>query len=84
VTCWLHPWTGADAQKVRNIGRDGRVSVAIGSDTPDWSRLQGLSMAANAEVISLRSEIQRVARLLKKVSLARRIFRSGASAGGHS
>lgn len=58
--------TGADAQKVRNIRRDGRVSVAIGSDSPDWSRLQGLSMAASAEVMSSRSEIQHVARLLKK------------------
>lgn len=58
--------TGADAQKVRNIARDGRVSVAIGSDTPDWSRLQGLSMAARAERMTSRSEIQQAARLLKK------------------
>jgi PPOX class probable F420-dependent enzyme len=58
--------TGADAQKVRNIRRDPRVSLTVNGPRADWSRLQGISMAASAQVLDSRSEIQRVARLMKK------------------
>jgi len=58
--------TGADAQKVRNIRRDPRVSLTVNGAKAEWSRLQGLSMAARAEVLESRAEIQRVARLMKK------------------
>ena len=58
--------TGADAQKVRNIRRDPRVSLTVNGPSAEWSRLQGVSMAANAQVLDSRSEIQRVARLMKK------------------
>ena len=58
--------TGAEAQKVRNIRRDPRVSLTVNGANADWTRLQGLSMAASAQVLDSRSEIQRVARLMKK------------------
>ena len=49
--------TGADAQKVRNIRRDPRVSLTVNGAKAEWSRLQGLSMAARAEVLESRAEI---------------------------
>ena len=58
--------TGADSQKVRNIRACNKVSLTIGPALPDWERLQGLSMAATAELIESRTDIQGVARLLKK------------------
>jgi len=58
--------TGAHAQKVLNIRIDPRVSLTVNGAKADWSRLQGLSMAAAAEVLSSRSEIQHVARLLRR------------------
>lgn len=62
----LYVATGADAQKVRNIGASSKVSVAVNGASPDWTRLQGLSMAATAEVMTSRSEILRVARLVNR------------------
>ena len=58
--------TGADSQKLRNIRRSGKVSITINPAVPDWGRLQGLSMAAAAEVIESRADAQQAARLLKK------------------
>jgi len=62
----LYVATGADAQKVRNIRRDGKVSVAIDGGAPDWASLTGLSMAAHAVVIESASERLQAARLLKR------------------
>ena len=58
--------TGAQAQKVLNIRHDRRVSLTIDSGKADWARLRGVSMAAVASVLDSRSEIQRIARLMKK------------------
>ena len=62
----LYAATGADAEKVLNIRRDPRVSLTVDAGKPDWSALRGVSMAAHAQVLESRSEIQRVARLVKK------------------
>lgn len=62
----LYVATGADAQKVRNIRRDPRVSLAIECGGLDWARLQGLSLAARARVIESTSERLHAARLIKK------------------
>jgi nitroimidazol reductase NimA-like FMN-containing flavoprotein (pyridoxamine 5'-phosphate oxidase superfamily) len=62
----LYAATGADAAKVRNIRRDPRVSLTVDAGKTDWSGLRGVSMAAHAQVLDSRSEIQRVARLVKK------------------
>lgn len=58
--------TGAHAQKVLNIRANQRVSPAIHNGGADWSQLQGLSLAATAEVMSWRADILHVARLVKK------------------
>lgn len=58
--------TGSDAQKVHNIRHCPKVSLTINADTLDWSKLQGLSMAAHALVIDSASEHQQAARLIKK------------------
>jgi general stress protein 26 len=62
----LYAATGADAAKVLNIRRDPRVSLTVDAGKTDWSVLRGVSMAAHAHVLDSRSEIQRVARLVKK------------------
>lgn len=58
--------TGSDSQKVRNIRANGKASLTLNSAVPDWGALRGLSMAAAAEVIESRADIQQAARLLKK------------------
>lgn len=39
------------AQKVRNLRRNSKVSLAIDRDMKDWSRLRGLSMGGHAHVL---------------------------------
>ena len=48
----LYVGCGTDSQKLANIRRCPKVSLTIDHDEPDWSRIQGLSMAATAEVVS--------------------------------
>jgi len=62
----LYVATGVDAQKVHNIRRWEKVSLTIDHDTPDWNAIQGLSMAASAQVLRSPSDILHAARLLKK------------------
>src|SRR5579871_2065362 len=50
------------SQKVANLGRDNRVSIALGHEEP--TRLRGLSMAARAEVVTDLGEIDSVNNLL--------------------
>lgn len=50
------------SQKVANIRRDGRVSIALGHDEP--TRLRGLSIAARAEIVGDAAEIDAVSNLL--------------------
>ena len=47
----------AGSQKARNIRRNGKVSAAIGHDTRDWSRIKGLSLAAQARVLRRDADI---------------------------
>lgn len=54
------------AQKVKNIKRSGKVSLTIDRDYRDWNRIKGLSMAADAEVLTDRDEIRHAAALLAK------------------
>jgi PPOX class probable F420-dependent enzyme len=56
--------SATDSQKVANIARDPRVSIAIGHE--DETRLRGLSMAASAEVVDQPAEIERVNELLRE------------------
>ena len=54
------------AQKVKNIERCSEASVTIDRDYRDWNRIRGLSMAADAEVLSDRDELRHAAALLAK------------------
>jgi general stress protein 26 len=54
------------AQKVKNIKRCGKVSLTIDRDYRNWSQIKGLSMAADAEVLTDRDEIRHAAALLAK------------------
>jgi general stress protein 26 len=53
-----------DSQKVWNISRCKKVSVAIDGDDKDWTRLKGLSLAATAKVLIDPKEIDRALTLL--------------------
>ena len=47
----------SNSQKARNIRRNSKVSVAIGSDRRDWSKIAALSMAGQARVLRKADEI---------------------------
>lgn len=55
---------GSESQKAQNLARDRRVSLAIGTDTPQVMTITGLSMAATAEPITDPAEAQRIGDLL--------------------
>jgi general stress protein 26 len=59
----LYVGCGADSQKVRNIRRCDKVSLTVDRDEDDWSRIQGLSMGATAEVVTGPGERARAAEL---------------------
>jgi hypothetical protein len=54
----------AASQKAKNIRRNGKVSVAVGRDHRDWGRIRALSMAAHAEVLKKRADVERAQALL--------------------
>lgn len=47
----------SQSQKARNIRRNPKVSVAMGTDRRDWSKIGGLSMAGQARVLRKADEI---------------------------
>lgn len=53
------------AQKVRNLRRSGKVSLAIDRDVSDWNRIKGLSMGADAKVVRNAREVQHAFALLQ-------------------
>lgn len=60
----LYVAVDAASQKAKNIRRNGKVSVAVGRDHRDWGRIRALSMAAHAQVLKKRAEIERAQALL--------------------
>ena len=58
--------TAEDSQKARNISRTNKVSVTINRAYENWDEIEGLSMAAIANRISDRKEIEKVGGLLFK------------------
>lgn len=52
------------SQKMANIERDGRVSIALGHEEP--TRLRRLSMAAHAESVTDIAEIERANELMRE------------------
>ncbi len=60
----IYVMTFPQAQKVRNIERDPRVSLTIDSDEQDWNKIRGLSMAAMAEVVSEPDEVEHATQLM--------------------
>lgn len=51
--------TFPQAQKIKNIQRDDRVSLTVDHDESDWNHIKGLSMAAHAHVLDDKGEIAR-------------------------
>ena len=54
------------AQKVRNIRRSPKVSLTVDRDYRDWSKIKGLSMAADAQVLTDSGEIRHAVEVLAK------------------
>jgi general stress protein 26 len=54
------------SQKFMNIGRDRRVSVSIAGDFTAPENIQGVSLAALAEVVEDKSEYLRISRLFRE------------------
>lgn len=57
---------GPQSQKAVNLAQDDRVSITIDHDTSDIMAITGLSMAAHAQAVSDRVEVERVLQLLAK------------------
>ena len=62
----LYCFVARNSQKHANIMRDGRVSIAIGSDTAQPLDIKGLSLAGRVSVVTDESEFHDVAELRLK------------------
>jgi len=62
----LYCFIARNAQKFANITRDARVSMTIGSDSPNPLEIKGLSLAGLASVVTDRSEFDHVCKLRLK------------------
>lgn len=59
----LYCFVARNSQKCANILRDGRVSIAIGSDAPLPGNIKGLSLAGRASIVTEESEFDHVSKL---------------------
>lgn len=59
----LYCFVAHNSQKLANILRDPRVSIAIGSDVTNLLDIKGLSMAARAFAVTDQAELDHVRRL---------------------
>jgi PPOX class probable F420-dependent enzyme len=55
---------GPDSQKAANLARDNRVSLTIDDDTGQVMAIEGLSMAARAEVVTDPGEAEKALQLM--------------------
>jgi general stress protein 26 len=55
---------GLDSQKAANLARDDRVSLTIDHDTPQVMEITGLSMAARAQPVLDRTEVEKILHML--------------------
>lgn len=60
----LYVGCGPDSQKVCNIRRCAKVSLTVDRDEADWGRIQGLSMAATAAIVTDPAEMARIGELM--------------------
>ena len=60
----IYFFTTRNAQKVRNIDRDERVSLTINSPYDDWNDIEGLSITGTARFVTEPEEQARVGELL--------------------
>lgn len=60
----IYVMTSSQAQKLRNIERDPRVSLSICNTEQNWRKIKGLSMAAMAEVVTEADEVEHATRLM--------------------
>lgn len=54
------------SQKVYNLERSNKVSLAIDHDCRNWRRIKGLSMGATAMVLKKSADVKRALKLLSR------------------
>lgn len=57
---------GGTSQKAANIAAEPRISIALAPEYRDWQTIQGLSMAAIAEEVTVKGELETVGKLMLK------------------
>jgi general stress protein 26 len=64
-----------DAQKVHNIAKNKKISLAIDGESADWDHIHGISMGGTAKLVDSTVERRRAIRLLgdKFPSMARHV-----------
>ena len=56
----------ASSQKIANIAHDPRVALTVTSPYENWDEIEGLSIAAKAEVVTDAKEMSEIGKLVQK------------------
>ncbi len=60
----IYCFVARDSQKLANVARDPRVSIAIAKDYPHPDSIEGLSLAGRVKVVENPGEIEQVSKIL--------------------
>lgn len=58
--------TGAQAQKAKNIAKNGKVSLTVDRPYKNWDEITGLSLGGTAERVTDEAEIAKIEKLMAK------------------
>ena len=58
--------TDPTSQKIKNITFSNKVSLTIDEDYPDWTKIKGISIGGNAEILKNKEDIDKVMGLYLK------------------
>lgn len=58
--------TGAEAQKAKNIAKNGKISLTVDWPYKNWDAIEGISLGGTAARITAEDEIARIEKLMAK------------------
>lgn len=58
--------TGAEAQKAKNIAKNGKISLTVDRPYKNWDAIEGISLGGTAARITAEDEIARIEKLMAK------------------